>query len=568
MKRLLVCLCALAGLLAVLPATAAAAAKRPIVYVVVIDGLDGDLFDSSQTPFMFGMLEGEGGRATFYPQSSSVLPSETNPNHTAMMSGSPPGRSGIPSNQFALYAPLADEDTCRPTGPFNFRALPTPTSGENANCPLAQFIFEAVKRQGAGRRVRTAAIFGKPKLGLIFGGENVRSGRHDADYLWAPCDDGPSDDDYCEDVPTNPITGYALDDATVMDQVIETIDQGVGPGRKRRPDFTFVNLPQVDSAGHATGTGATYLAAIQMADEQIQRLVEKLRERGEWSRTALIVVSDHSMDTVPQKISLTDALTAGGIPESAFTIVQAGSADYVYLANRKAQSRFALLKRMRNIALATDGVAEAYYRESNPRDADRAHAINKFFPGYGGTRTGDLIVFSKPGRAFSDDGSQIFVLPGMHGGPQTADNTMAVLGGGSLVHRLTVRGGDRTAAPTNMDVAPTVMGLLGLFAPEDNRGFFLSKAFSRKALSARSRPVPPRLRIGDAQRAAGKRLVLRPAGGRYDVQARRGGRWHFLFRKTKKSTLRLPASATGRRIRARSYSAAGIPSRWRARLVR
>ena len=568
MKRLAVILALLAAACAALPATVAAAAKRPIVYVIVIDGLDGDRVDAEAAPFMTSLINREGGRATYYPQSLSVLPAETNPNHTAMMSGSPPGQSGIPSNQFAIYAPLANEDSCRRTGPFNFRVLPNSTSGENANCPQAQFIFEAVKRQGAGGRIRTAAIFGKPKLGLIFGGENVRSGRHDADFLWAPCDDGASDDDYCEDVPTNPITGYAIDDATVMDQVIETIDEGIGPGRKRRPDFTFVNLPQVDSAGHVSGTGASYTAAIMMADAEIERLVEKLRQRKEWSRTALMIVSDHSMDTVPQKISLTDALTAGGIPDSAFTIVQAGSADYVYLADRKAQSRFALLKRMRKIALATPGVSDAFYREPNPRDANRLHTINKTYPGFGGPRTGDLLVFSKPGQAFSDDGSQIFVLPGMHGAPQTADNFMAVFGGGSLVRSETVRRAGRSGVASNMDVASTAMGLLGLFPTADNRGHFLSAAFSRKALLARSRPRRPSLRIRDPRRAGGKVLVIRPAGGRYDVQVRRNGRWVSLSRKTKKSTVGLPASANGKRIRARSRSAAGIPSHWRSRVVR
>ena len=152
-----------------------------------------------------------------------------------------------------------------------------------------------------------------------------------------------------------------------------------------------------------------------MADAEIERLVQKLRERGEWSRTALIIVSDHSMDTVPQKISLTDALTGGGIPDTAFTIVQAGSADYVYLADRRAQSRFALLKRMRQIALATPGVADAFYREPNPRDANRAHTINKTYPGYAGPRTGDLLVFSKPGQAFSDTARRSSCCPACTG---------------------------------------------------------------------------------------------------------------------------------------------------------
>lgn len=566
MKRVALLPCLLALLLAAaLPVSAAAATKRPIVYVIVIDGLDGDRVDMGKAPFISSLLNGQGGRGTYFPQSMSVLPSETNPNHTAMMSGAPPGSSGIPSNQFAMYAPLAGEDTCERKGPFNLRVLPTSTSGESNSCPQAQFVFEAIKRQGFAGRIRTAAIFGKPKLGRIFSGDNVRRGRHDVDFLWAPCTDEPDDDDYCGEVPTQPATGYALDDATVMDVVIESIERGIGPRDRQRPDLTFVNLHQVDSAGHLTGAGAVYDQAIAMADDQIKRLVGKLKARKEWSRTAMILVSDHSMDTVPQKVSLTDALTGGGIDESQFLVVQAGSADYVYLANRRSAGRFALLKRMRQIALATPGVSSAFYREPNPRDGGRAHTINRAYPGHAGARTGDLLVFTSAGTGFSDEGSQPFFIPGMHGGPQTADNFLAVVGGGKLVRRRMVTGRGRAANPTNADLASTAMGLLGLFPTADNRGLFLGAAFSRKALRNRSRPAPPRLRIRSSGRASSRLLVIRPHGGRYDVQVRRDGRWVAPYRRTKKTTVRFAASAE--RVRARSYSAADIRSRWRMRVL-
>ena len=105
-----------------------------------------------------------------------MIPAETNPNHTAMMSGAYPGSSGIPANAFALYAPLAGEDTCVATGPFDFSVLPTETSGESATCPKAEMIFEAIKRQGNPDELATAGIFGKPKLGRIFAGQNFQPG--------------------------------------------------------------------------------------------------------------------------------------------------------------------------------------------------------------------------------------------------------------------------------------------------------------------------------------------------------------------------------------------------------
>ena len=84
----------------------------------------------------------------------------------------------------------------------------------------------------------------------------------------------------------------------------------------------------------------------------------------------LILVSDHSMDTMPQKISLTDALTGGGIPTTGSSSSRPGARTR--LPRRpQAPSRFELLKKMREVALATPGVADAYYREPNPRDAGR-----------------------------------------------------------------------------------------------------------------------------------------------------------------------------------------------------
>ena len=83
-------------------------------------------------------------------------------------------------------------------------------------------------------------------------------------------------------MPTNPVTGYADTDKTVMDVVLRSMRL------PERPDFTFVNLQQIDSAGHASGTGPAYDAAIGMADTEIQRLVDELRRRGEWERTVLV----------------------------------------------------------------------------------------------------------------------------------------------------------------------------------------------------------------------------------------------------------------------------------------
>ena len=468
-------------------APALAAKKRPFVYVVVVDGLDGDSVETGEAPFISSLLAGEGGRGTYFPESSSVIPAETNPNHTAMMTGAFPGQSGIAANAFAIYAPLENEDTCARTGPLDFTAMPTPTSGESPTCPRAETIFESVRRQKGRRHPTTAAIMGKPKLGRIF--DVSYRGRRAADYLWAPCDDPPDDDEYCDDVPTNPVTGYAANDTIVMDEVIRTVEEGVpSRGRTRRPRFTFVNLPQVDSAGHALGRGGVYDAIVGQADAEIERLVGTLKDEGIWGRSVLMVVSDHSMDSTPTKVNATGILEDAGIPSDSFTVVQNGSVDFVYLANRRGpkRARNELLAQMRAALLAEPDIAEAYYRRRNPLDGGMRFTVDGARPGWtAGPRTGDIMVTAEPGAAFSDPGELDNPLPGNHGAPQTADNFMAVLGGWPRIRTVTVEDKGRRSRVRNAGVASTAMRLLGMRPPADNSGRPLAAAFRRGALRRR-----------------------------------------------------------------------------------
>ncbi len=339
-----------AGLLAllacaILPA-GASAAKKPIVYVIVIDGLDGDAVEAGNAPFISSLYEGTAtdGSGAYFPGSRSVIPAETNPNHTAMMTGALPGKSGIAANAFAVYGDLVNEDSCETTGPLDYSMIPATTSGESPTCPKAETIFESVRRQAGNKHPVTSVVMGKPKLGRIF--DVTYKGERAADAIWAPCDDTPEDDEYCADVPTNPVTGYAQNDTVVMDEVVGQIDGVTVGGEEKRADFTFVNLPQVDTIGHALGRGPIYDNAVGTADGQIERLADALKASGEWERTSIIVTSDHSMDTTPVKTSMTQAIEGAGVSSDDFTVVQNGSVDFVYLANRKApkEERDALLE--------------------------------------------------------------------------------------------------------------------------------------------------------------------------------------------------------------------------------
>ena len=181
-------------------------------------------------------------------------------------------------------------------------------------------------------------------------------------------------------------------------------------------------------------------------------------------------------------------------------VVQNGSVDLVYLADRTSPNGSTCSSACAPEALATDGRrSEALYREPNPADGGTANTLAGAHPAWhlGGRRTGDLVVTHTPGGAFSDPGSFDNPLTGNHGGPQTRDNFFAVTSGGDAVRSQALAGNrdvffdDTTSNPgqaENVDVAPTVMGLFGLQPPTDNAGRFLSEAFNLGAVPGAGTP--------------------------------------------------------------------------------
>jgi hypothetical protein len=278
-----------------------------------------------------------------------------------------------------------------------------------------------------------------------------------------------------------------------MDTVLETVNGGVAAdGARKRPNLTFVNFPNVDSAGHASGTtSGPYDTAIGLVDAELGRFVANQKAQGLWERTVVVVVSDHSMDTTLGRTSLSQRFAAAGVGDGV-VVSQNGSVDMVYLENRSAAARFEKLKALRATALGSSGVDEALYREPNPADGGVAHTLDFVHPAWriAGERTGDLLVTHKAEGAFSDP---VNPLVGNHGGPQTTDNMFAVLGGDPAIRQQTVGGtvGPRfddallnPGSAQNVDVAPTVMALLGLGAPAQSEGRALAEAFAPGTFAA------------------------------------------------------------------------------------
>jgi hypothetical protein len=84
------------------------------------------------------------------------------------------------------------------------------------------------------------------------------------------------------------IYNYAgFTDRQVVNQALTVINAGL-------PDILFIHLPDVDTAGHATGwMSPGQLLAIQLTDSLIAEIVDALESGDQLSTTLLIVTSDH-----------------------------------------------------------------------------------------------------------------------------------------------------------------------------------------------------------------------------------------------------------------------------------
>jgi predicted AlkP superfamily pyrophosphatase or phosphodiesterase len=476
-------------------------------FVVVIDGMLPENVTATQTPNLCNLIGCPGAaapdataRATVYQEARAGMVSQTNANHTQMLTGAPGAVNGIVANTFYDRTAAAEAPLERPS----LIRVATLFDALRANAP----------------ELKTAAVLGKAKLRALYdcttapgdeGGtcvagstdnpESVAVTHVRPDFLRGASENPVLGSDDCPAEPASG-SGVALD-ACVMDIVLKL-------SATEDPDFTFVNLGNVDALQHVSGPSSpAALAAIVDADAQIGRLVAYLKESGKWQDSVLIVTADHAFSwsgpSPTQRLDLESLFAADatitGTGET-FTVVSNGGTAHVYLGSlgvgstALSASQQTALKRMREIALAQTGVSGAFDRIENALDPGASLGARHPAWGLADPRAGDLVVTalaSAPtagilnplaagtgpyevaagaGFTLSPFASASGVLQGDHGHPGTRRIPFYVIGGGDHVIDQTIaptgpidEGDDTAANPgqaENMDIAPTVAWIYGL----------------------------------------------------------------------------------------------------------
>ncbi|MDI9918662.1 alkaline phosphatase family protein [Rhodococcus sp. IEGM 1379] len=320
------------------------------VYVMVVDGMRPDELRADLTPMLTGLAAG----GIHYPNASAINIAETLPNHTAMMTGVYPARSGVPAN--SVYDPAVGKA----------RDL------DRASDLQTSTVLERVRTELG---LTTASVLSKHYLHGLFGDR--------ASVVWDP-------------QPLLPGTAHAPDNFTI-DALIRIVGDS-------SPRLSFTNLGDVDRVGHLDLSGPSIriarTAALQNTDNQVRRFVDFLHATGRWNRSIVIVLADHSMDwSEPARlVGLDRPLNADPLLAGKIRIAQNGGADLIYFVGPD-EDRSEATARIQQIVGSVAGV-------------ESSHLPAEFNLG---ANAGDVVAFCSQGWRFSDPTPLSNPIPGNHG---------------------------------------------------------------------------------------------------------------------------------------------------------
>ncbi len=515
-------------------------ATAPAAIALVVDGLEPEAVTPTLTPNLHALLRADQARQ--WTHAHGVMVTESNPNYTAMLTGTYPDVSGLFSDAFINLKSGAEERAERPS------LILVPT------------LFDAIETQKPD--LRTASIMGKEKLRRLFdctatGGACGPSAdnpeaipvTHVRPDLVGGANTRLDPDAGGNDAPAETATGdgYALDNQ-VMDIVIA---RHTGPAR---PHFTFVGLSMVDGFQHLFGARSPQArAAVANADANIGRLVDALRRSGRWEDTVLFVLADESFqdtgdpigDEQPisnqvtplatgTRVVLPDLLGSCQNGTSYKAVSHGGSASVMiadagydpYAGTPVTQRQKDCLAQLRARALADQHVTEALYRV--PVEANAATLLSEKHPDWrlGSPRVGELFLVARDDSYFANSRtSNSAASAGMDGGPSSLPIPFLVASGSRLLRP----GRDDAHRVRSVDIAPTIAWLLKINPPAASEGRVLHEAFSRPPATSRyslsvrprvvRRGVKTRFRFRARQREGGVTRAL--AGGRIRFAHRR-----------------------------------------------
>lgn len=449
--------------------------------VIVVDGLRPDYV----TPELMPRLAALAQRGTVFTAHHSVFPTVTRVNASSFVTGSYPETHGLMGN--SVHFPGID-----PRRVFNTGSRENLLEIEAAAGPVltAPSLGEILERHGRKLLVVSSGTSGAAYLLNHAAGSSVTIHAEFtrpaalADKLAAKLGAAPA-----HAVPNDAQTARAVD--AYLSFGLEEF----------RPDVTLMWLSDPDSTAHARGIGTPEARrALGLVDAQIGRIEDALAARGMLSRTNVIVTSDHGFSTHTGELNLPAlveplAKTVDGTKD----IVVAEGA--IYVRGHAPERIAAIVKTLQ----ARPEVGAIFTRNAAGRGfaGDVAGTLSFEAARWNHARSGDILVSAnwtgdRNAAGFAGTTTQKGVAGHGTSSPFDIHNTLIAIGPD-------FRERSTSAVPTgNVDVAPTVLRLLGLPVPPSMTGRVLEEGL-------RTGPAPASVRVEHS------REMVKSADGSYEL---------------------------------------------------
>ena len=444
---------------------ARAAEKAEHVVVVVWDGMRPDFVTESNTPTLYQLAHD----GVFFQNHHAVYPSTTEVNATAMATGAYPNRSGLMGNR--EYRPRID-----PLKRIDTQSLDVVRKGDELthnHYLLLPTIAEILQHAG-----KKTAIAGTKPVAVLF--DRLETGRACSDCL---------DLFAHETVPAAALAQLKLPVFTPQEnpnvrQDEATAEALIGPmWDKGVPAFSLLWLSEPDFAQHASGLGSTAdHKALKSSDDNLSRVLKELAARGVRDKTDVFVISDHGFSTVSRMVDLAHKLNAAGfhavrdfqqarVEGDIFAIGNSGT-EFLYVIGHDR----ALVQKIVHFLQAQDYTGVIFTREplEGTFTLDQVRIDTPDAP--------DIVVAFR-WNAEKNDAN----IPGMiisDGGYGAGRGTHGTLSPFDMRNTLVAAGPDfrrdwiDQLPSGNPDLAPTILHILGVSAPDRMDGRVLSEAMT------------------------------------------------------------------------------------------
>ena len=438
------------------------------VVIVVWDGMRPDFVSEQNTPALWKLAR----EGVTFRNHHAVYPSATMVNGTAMVTGVYPGRNGITANH--VYRPDID-----PHHAVDVELLPVVNKGDDLSGGKyisVPTVAELVQRAGGGTVIAAAKTVGL----LLDRKAGTNSGAKRSLTLFAgkslPADLLSSISEKLGPFPS----AHLQQDIWTTKALIDVL------WKDGLPALSVLWLGEPDLTQHESAPGApAALAAIKSADENLAAVLAALDQGNARGTTDVFVVSDHGFSTIERSIDLRKILNdAGFTAKTEFTdepkpgdIMLAGNGGCVlfYVTGHDEK----IIRRLVEFLQQSDfaGVIFTKHPMEGTFSLDQAKIAND--------RSPDVVMSFR----WKDQKNQFGVLGMIDADWQRAagQGTHATLSPFDMHNTLIAAGpdfkhGEVDDLPSgNVDLASTILQILGIKTSEKMDGRILSEAMTGRA---------------------------------------------------------------------------------------